>query len=92
AYAILQIGNTLIDLQNALALVPSTSVASPAPTWRLAILRARSSIAALTEKPTASRLEVARDLTRQAITGIEAAVDACPPSKERRQSLLHVLS
>ncbi|MBJ9696801.1 FUSC family protein [Burkholderia cenocepacia] len=92
AYAVLQLGNTLIDLQNALAVSPPVSIASPAPTWRATISRAKTAIAALTERPTVSRLASARDLTRQAIAGVEAAVDAFPQGDEGRQSVLHVLS
>ncbi|MBI0328913.1 FUSC family protein [Burkholderia plantarii] len=90
-FAVLEVGNAIIDLRHELAGLPRDPRYAASMPWRVAVRRTRKAITALFAKPTPARFDAALAANVEAIAATRQAIDTFAPPAEDRHRLERVL-
>jgi len=91
-FAVLEVGNAVIDLRRELAALPADARYADSMPWRVAIRAMRDTLTALFHQPDAGRLMSALAATAEAIACTQQMLVTFTPPREERHQLQRILS
>jgi uncharacterized membrane protein YccC len=91
-FAVLEVGNAVIDLRRELAALPADARYAPSTPWRITLRAMRDAVTALFEAPRADRYERALAATVDAIAAVQLMLATFTPPREERHRLQRILS
>ncbi|CAG4890318.1 FUSC family protein [Paraburkholderia gardini] len=91
-FAVLEVGNAIIDVRNELATLPADPRYAGSTPWRVAIRTMRDSLAALFDHPRADRMDEALLANADAIASTQLVLATFTPPREERHQLQRILS
>ncbi|WP_186165977.1 FUSC family protein [Burkholderia gladioli] len=91
-FAVLEVGNAIIDLRHELAALPKDPRYAASMPWRQAIRAMRRSVTALFARPRPARFDAALAATIDAIAATRQALETFAPPAEERHQLQRILS
>jgi uncharacterized membrane protein YccC len=91
-FAVLEVGNAVIDLRNEIATLPADARYAASMPWRVAIRRMRDALAALFDRPRTARFDAALLATADAIAATQQVLATFSPPREERHQLQRLLS
>ncbi|HXZ06822.1 MAG TPA: FUSC family protein [Paraburkholderia sp.] len=91
-FAVLEVGNAVIDLRRELATLPADARYADSMPWRVAIRTMRNTLTALFHQPDAGRLMRALAATTEAIASTQQMLVTFTPPREERHQLQRILS
>ena len=91
-FAVLEVGNAVIDLRRELATLPADPRYAESTPWRVAIRTMRDTLAALFDHPRAGRMSEALLATADAIASTQLLLATFTPSRDERHQLQRILS
>ncbi|WP_144110736.1 FUSC family protein [Paraburkholderia sp. BCC1886] len=91
-FAVLEVGNAVIDLRRELAGLPRDSRYAPGAPWRVELRTMRDAIAVLFERPHSARFERAMQTTVAAIAAVQQLLAGFDAPRDERHRLQRILS
>jgi len=91
-FAVLEVGNAVIDLRNELATLPAQAQYVPNTVWRAAIRSMLDHIGTLFARPDARRYAGALKATEAAIAASQSVLQSFEPPREERHQLQRIVS
>jgi uncharacterized membrane protein YccC len=91
-FAVLEVGNAVIDLRRELATLPADARYAKSMPWRVSLRAMRDAVIALFERPRADRLDRALAATTDAIAAVQQVLATFTPPREERHQLQRILS
>ncbi|MDE1183795.1 FUSC family protein [Paraburkholderia sp.] len=91
-FAVLEVGNAIIDLRHEIATLPKDPRYAASMPWRVATRSMRDAVASLFDRPTATRLDRALSATADAIAAVQQVLATFTPPRDERHQLQRILS
>ncbi|CAD6559680.1 FUSC family protein [Paraburkholderia sabiae] len=91
-FAVLEIGNAVIDLRSEVATLPRDARYAPSMPWRVSLRATCSAVSRLFERPRAERLDSALAATADAIAAVQQTLATFTPPRDERHQLQRILS
>ncbi|MBN3755946.1 FUSC family protein [Paraburkholderia sp. Tr-20389] len=91
-FAVLEIGNAVIDLRSEVATLPRDARYAPSMPWRVSLRVTCSAVSRLFERPRAERLDGALAATADAIAAVQQTLATFTPPRDERHQLQRILS
>lgn len=91
-FAVLEIGNAVIDLRSEVATLPRDARYAPSMPWRVSLRATCSAVSRLFERPRAERLDSALAATADAIAAVQRTLATFTPPRDERHQLQRILS
>ncbi len=91
-FAVLEIGNAIIDLRSEMAALPRAATYDETAPWHRSITALRYAVAMLFDKPCTVRFDTALHCALQAIAVTHKTLTILSPPPEERHRLRHILS
>nr|WKF56671.1 p-hydroxybenzoic acid efflux pump subunit AaeB [Paraburkholderia busanensis] len=91
-FAVLEVGNAMIDLRHEVATLPADARYAKTMPWRVTLRTMRDALTALFERPRADRFDRALAATADAIAAVQQVLAAFTPPREERHRLQRILS
>jgi uncharacterized membrane protein YccC len=91
-FAVLEVGNAIIDLRSKLATLPADARYAETMPWRASIRTMRDAVAALFGQPDPDRLAAALSATADAVVAVQQTLVTFMPPREEPDQLQRILS
>ncbi|MBP0594498.1 FUSC family protein [Paraburkholderia sp. LEh10] len=91
-FAVLEIGNAVIDLRSEVATLPHDARHAPSMPWRVSLRATCDAVSRLFARPRAGRLDEALAATAGAIGAVQQTLAAFTPPRDERHQLQRILS
>jgi uncharacterized membrane protein YccC len=91
-FAVLEIGNAVIDLRSEVATLPRDARYAPSMPWRVSLLATCTTVSRLFERPRPERLEQALAATADSIAAVRQMLATFTPPRDERHQLQRILS
>jgi uncharacterized membrane protein YccC len=91
-FAVLEVGNAVIDLRSEVAGLPADARYAKSTSWRVALRTMGDALSALFERPREERFERALATTTDAIAALQQLLASFTPPREERHRLQRILS
>jgi uncharacterized membrane protein YccC len=91
-FAVLEIGNAVIDLRSELAALPRDARYAPSMPWRVSVRATGDAVSRLFARPRAERLDAALAATAASIAAVQQMLSVFTPPREERHQLQRILS
>ncbi|ACC70765.1 FUSC family protein [Paraburkholderia phymatum] len=91
-FAVLEVGNAVIDLRSEVATLPRDARYAPSMAWRVGLRATCSAVSRLFERPRAERLDAALAATADAIAAVQQTLATFTPPRDERHQLQRILS
>jgi uncharacterized membrane protein YccC len=91
-FAVLEIGNAVIDLRSEVTTLPRDARYAPSMPWRVSLRATCTAVSCLFERPRAARLDKALAATADAITAVQQTLSTFTPPRDERHQLQRILS
>jgi len=91
-FAVLEIGNAVIDLRSEVAALPHDARYAPSMPWRVSLHATSDAVARLFERPRPARLDNALAATGDAIAAVQQTLATFAPPRDERHQLQRILS
>ncbi|OYD78039.1 UNVERIFIED_ORG: putative membrane protein YccC [Burkholderia sp. CF145] len=91
-FAVLEIGNAVIDLRSEVATLPRDARYAPSMPWRVSLRATCAAVSRLFERPRAARLDKALAATADAIAAVQQTLSTFTPPRDERHQLQRILS
>jgi uncharacterized membrane protein YccC len=91
-FAVLEIGNAVIDLRSEVAALPRDARYAPSMPWRVTLRATGKAVSRLFERPRADRLDTALAATADAIASVQQMLATFTPPRDERHQLQRILS
>jgi uncharacterized membrane protein YccC len=91
-FAVLEIGNAVIDLRSEVTTLPRDARYAPSMPWRVSLRATCTAVSRLFERPRAARLDKALAATADAITAVQQTLSTFTPPRDERHQLQRILS
>jgi uncharacterized membrane protein YccC len=91
-FAVLEVGNAVIDLRREVATLPSDPRYAATMPWRQCLSKNCDAVSALFARPRADRLDAALAATADAIAAVQSLLETFTPPREERHQLQRILS
>ncbi|WGS48783.1 FUSC family protein [Paraburkholderia sp. D15] len=91
-FAVLEVGNAMIDLRHEVATLPADARYAKTMPWRVTLRTMRDALTALFERPRADRFDRALAAMADAIAAVQQVLAAFTPPREERHRLQRILS
>jgi uncharacterized membrane protein YccC len=91
-FAVLEIGNAVIDLRSEVSTLPREARYAPSMPWRVSLRVTCSAVSRLFERPSGRRLDAALAATADAIAAVQQTLAAFTPPRDERHQLQRILS
>ncbi len=91
-FAVLEVGNAIIDLRREIAALPADARYAPTMHWRVKLRAMREAVGRLFEAPRADRLDAALAATADATAAVQQILATFSPPRDERHQLQRILS
>ena len=91
-FAVLEVGNAIIDMRGEIATLPPEVRYGRTMPWRLTERKMRDALAALFDRPSAQRMDVALAATIDVTAAVQQLLSTFTPPREERHQLQRILS